>query len=118
MRVQPVQGALVDLAGHRDLPLGLEAADRLDRRRVVGAGHVAEQPLDRHQPGLQVAHLLAGVAAREERRSGVQDVEQLVVGRLVVIEASRCHVRRSTMPVASRPRLAWKPRTASRVAGS
>ena len=32
-RVQPVQGALVDLAGDRDLPLGLEAADRLDRRR-------------------------------------------------------------------------------------
>ena len=45
-RGQPVQGALVDRAGHRDAALGLEAADRVDGRGVVGPGDVAEQPGD------------------------------------------------------------------------
>ena len=80
--VEPVQRALVDLTGDRDLALGLEPADRLDRGRVVAPGDVAEEPLDRHQPRLQVAHLLAGGAPGQQRRSGVQDVEELVVGRL------------------------------------
>ena len=35
-----------------------------------------------------------------------------------VIATSRRHVRWSTTPVASSPRLAWKPRTASRVAAA
>ena len=42
--MQPVEGALVDLAGDRYLPLALEAADRLDRRGVVRPGGAAEVP--------------------------------------------------------------------------
>ena len=35
---------------------------------------------------------------------------------VAVIAASRFMVRRSTLPVASKPRFSWKPRTASVVA--
>ena len=81
--MQPVQRALVDLAGDRDLALLLEAADGLDRGGVVRAGDVAEQPGDRDQAGLQVADLLAAGAGLEDRGARVEHVEQLVVRRLL-----------------------------------
>ena len=81
--MQALEGPGVDLAGHRDLALVLEAPDRLDGGGVVGPGDVAEQPGDGDQPGLEVADLGAGVAARQQGGAGVEDVEQLVVGRLL-----------------------------------
>ena len=79
---------------------------------VVAAGDVAEQPLDRHQPGLQVADLVAAVAGAEDRRAGVEDVEELVVGGRLRHRDQTRQVRWSTTPVALKPRLAWKPLTA------
>ena len=55
--------------------------------------------------------VVALVAGREERRAGVQHVEQrVVVGLRRSSRTSRCQVAASRTPVRSRPRLAWKPR--------
>jgi hypothetical protein len=71
-RGEPVERALVDLAGHRDLALGLEAAHRLGRDVAVVAGHVGVEPVDLGQPCLQVAHLVAGVAGSDQGRAGLE----------------------------------------------
>ena len=112
-RVQAVQGALVDLAGDRDPALGLEAAHRLGRGGVVAAADVAEQPLDRHQPGLEVADLVAPVAPAA--RIAGPGCSTLNIWSCVGRSSSPpgAASARSTTPVARRPRLAWKPLTAS-----
>ena len=101
-RVQPVEGALVDLAGDGDLALGLEAAHRLDRAGVVGAGDVAEDPGDLLEPRLGVAHLVALVAGLEDRRAGVEDVEHRVVRRRLRHRLQPRQLLRSSTPVPFR----------------
>ena len=56
-RGEPVQGAPVDVPGHRDLALLLEALHRGGRGRAVVVGDVAGVPRDLPQPRLQVADL-------------------------------------------------------------
>ena len=66
---QQVEGAAVDLAGHRHVPLALEAAHRGHGLVAVAVGHVAGEPRDLSQPRLHHAYGVRLVARLEQRRA-------------------------------------------------